>query len=233
VSQVKGAEGRRVAVWDLPVRLFHWAIVVLVVVSVVTAKLGRMDLHLWSGGAILALVAFRLVWGFVGGGYARFARFLYGPPAGLAYLRDWLRRPDHPARRHYLGHNPIGGWMVLLLLALLAAQATSGLFATDDILFDGPLRKYVSEATSAKLTTWHRYGEKALYICVGLHVAAVLGYLLLRRENLIKPMLTGDKLVPPGHVPADEASAGRPRLVLALVILAVTFGAVTALLKLA
>jgi len=225
--------GRRVAVWDLPVRLFHWLLVLLVIGAVVTVKLGRMDQHLYFGVAILALVAFRLVWGFVGGGYARFAAFLYGPVAAIHYLRDWLRPANHPDRRHYLGHNPVGGWMVFVLLALLGGQAVLGLFANDDILFDGPLRKYVSDATSAKMTYWHHLGENILYACVGLHVAAVVGYLVLRKENLVGPMVTGVKLVDPARRPVDEAPASRPRLVLALAIVAIAAGAAIALVKLA
>lgn len=225
--------GRRVAVWDLPVRLFHWVLVLLVIGAVVTAKLGYMDQHLFFGVAILALVGFRLVWGFVGGGYARFAAFLYGPAAAIHYLRDWLRPANHPERRHYLGHNPVGGWMVLALLALLGGQAVLGLFANDDILFDGPLRKYVSDAASARMTHWHHLGEKLLYACVGLHVAAVIGYLALRKENLIGPMLSGVKLLDPAHPPVDETPASRPRLVLACAILAIAAGAAIALVKLA
>ena len=228
---------RRIEVWDLPVRLFHWLIVILVVCSFVTAKLGNMDLHLWSGAGILALVLFRLIWGFVGNRYARFASFAYGPVAGLRYLRDWLRRPTDRNRRHYLGHNPVGGWMVFALLALLAWQATIGLFANDDILFDGPLRKYVSDETSAQLTSWHHRGEWVFYVLIALHVLAVLGYAVLRRENLVGPMFTGRKAIEPEvrpvDEPTDEAGAGRPSLVLALVIFAITFGAVIAVVKLA
>ena len=226
---------RRVQVWDLPTRLFHWLIVLLVITSVVTAKLGGPWLrwHLASGATILTLVAFRLVWGFVGGGYARFRRFAYGPLAGLRYLRDWLRPPGHPERRHYLGHNPVGGWMVFLLLALLAAQAASGLFATDDILFDGPLRKYVSESTSAKLTTWHHRAQWVFFALVGLHVLAVIGYMVLRKENLIRPMFTGWKSLGEGARAVDEQPRHHSRLGLAAAILAVTALAVTALVKLA
>lgn len=205
----------------------------LVIGAVVTAKRGWMDQHLFFGVAILTLVAFRLVWGFLGGGYARFAAFLYGPGAAIGYLRDWTRPANHPERRHYLGHNPVGGWMVFALLALLGGQAVLGLFANDDILFDGPLRKYVSDATSARMTYWHHLGENVLYVCVGLHVAAVIGYLVLRKENLVGPMLTGVKQVDPAHPPVDEAPASRPRLVVALVVFAIAAGAAIALVKLA
>ncbi|MDX2225070.1 MAG: cytochrome b/b6 domain-containing protein [Rhodospirillaceae bacterium] len=224
---------RRVEVWDLPVRVFHWAIVILVVVSFISAKLGKMELHLWSGAGVLALVLFRLVWGFIGNPYARFASFAYGPVAAIGYLRDWLRRPHDPQRRHYLGHNPVGGWMVFVLLALLLWQATIGLFANDDILFDGPLRKHVSDATTATLTSWHKRGEWIFYGLVGMHVAAVLGYLVLRRENLVGPMFTGRKAIEPEVRPVDEAPAKRPSLVLALIVLAITWGGVIAVIKLA
>jgi cytochrome b len=224
---------RRVEVWDLPVRVFHWAVVVLVVISFITAKLGRMDLHLWSGATILALVLFRIVWGFVGGGYASFRRFLYGPVAGVVYLRDWLRAPGHPERRHYLGHNPVGGWMVFVLLFVLLAQAASGLFATDDILFDGPLRKYVSEATSAKLTTWHHRGQWVFFALVGLHVLAVIAYIVLRRENLVGPMFSGWKSLGEGAKAVDEQPPRRARLGVAAAILVAIAAAVTALVKFA
>jgi cytochrome b len=234
-------QSRRIEVWDLPVRFFHWAIVVLVVVSFVTAKLddklwpsflpGQMQCHLLSGATILALVLFRIVWGVVGGGHASFRRFLYGPVAGFVYVRDWLRRPDHPERRHYLGHNPVGGWMVFVLLALLLAQATAGLFATDDILFDGPLRKYVSEETSKTITAWHHRAQWAFYLLVGLHVLAVIAYMVLRRENLVGPMFTGRKSLTDGARAVDEGAGRRASLMLAIVILAVTAAAVTALVK--
>jgi cytochrome b len=190
------AERVAVRVWDLPTRLFHWALVVLLAVSYVTGQMGRLDWHMLSGKLILALLLFRLIWGFVGGRHARFAAFLKGPGETLSYLGSLL---GHGARR-YLGHNPAGGWSAVAMLAVAALQGVTGLFATDDIYTDGPLRYLVSEAMSARLTTVHKYAVNVLLALVALHVLAVLFYLLVKKENLAAAMVTGDKML--------EAAAG-------------------------
>lgn len=177
-------------VWDLPTRLFHWALAVLVVVAVATAKVGGnwMDWHMRAGYAVLALVLFRLLWGFAGSRYARFATFVRGPRALLDYLRGRVRPTA--------GHSPLGALSVLALLAVFLVQAGSGLFASDDIFTEGPLAKLVSGATMNLMTTVHKRGEYVIYALVGLHLAAVAYYALVRREPLIATMVGGDRILP-------------------------------------
>ncbi len=180
----------RVRIWDLPTRLFHWSLVALVVFSVVTAQVGGnwMNWHMWSGYAILALIVFRLLWGFAGSRYALFAQFVRGPRAVLAYLRA-----ARGAGERYAGHNPLGAWSVLALLAALLVQAGTGLFANDEIATEGPLSKLVSGATASLMTRVHSLNQNVIYALVALHVAAIAFYFFAKRENLVAPMITGDK----------------------------------------
>lgn len=186
-----GAAASTIRVWDVPVRVFHWLVVVLLGVSWITAKgpATWMVWHMRAGYAVLFLVLFRLLWGIWGSRHARFGDFVRGPRAVWIYARALLRgRPPH-----WTGHNPLGGWMVLLLLLLLAVQAGTGLFATDDIMTDGPLRAEVSRATAKLLTRIHHLNFNLLLAAAGLHVAAVLAYLVVIREDLITPMFSGRK----------------------------------------
>lgn len=187
-------------VWDVPVRLFHWLLVALVAVSVSTGYVGGnlMRWHVWSGCGILGLLIFRLLWGFAGGTTARFAHFVRGPRAALAYARGVLGRTPS----HMPGHNPLGGWMVLLLLASAALQAGTGLFSNDDIATEGPLYDKVSKATSDTISAVHQANAVVLLTLIGLHVAAVLFYLWYKRENLLRPMITGRKQIAAQPLPA-------------------------------
>lgn len=187
-----------VRVWDLPTRLFHWLLVLLVAASLYTGNVGgvaEMDWHMRTGYAILSLVVFRLAWGVVGSRHSRFRAFVRGPRAVLAYARGLAR--GLPQR--VLGHNPLGGWSVVAMLATLALQAVTGLFANDDILTEGPLAKYVSKALSDRLTAVHDLGANLLYLLIALHLSAVFGYLLVKKDNLIRPMLSGRKIVADGE----------------------------------
>jgi len=189
----KDKDQKSLKVWDLPVRLFHWCLVGLVCLSVYTGLTGgltEMDLHIKSGVAILSLVVFRIVWGAVGGTHARFGDFVKGPRVVVGHIREELLGGS-PSRS--MGHNPLGGWMVILLLAVLLFLAGTGLFASDDIFTEGPLAAKVAKATSDRLTTFHHWAGNLLFGLVGLHVLAVFGYLLLKKENLIRPMVTGKK----------------------------------------
>lgn len=181
-------------VWDLPTRLFHWLLVALVTAMFVTGFTGKLDLHMRIGQFTLALVLFRLVWGFIGNAQARFSQFVAMPAKALAYARTLLR----PDSGRYLGHNPLGGYAVLALLGLVLLQAGSGLFSSDDIATDGPLYNLVSSSTSAKLSTIHRLSANALLAVIGLHLAANLFYLLVKKDNLIRPMISGLKPDPAG-----------------------------------
>lgn len=186
---------RRVRAWDGPTRLFHWLLLTLVVLAPVSQNFGGIELtwHKWNGLAILTLVVFRILWGFVGGTTARFTTFIRGPAHTLAYARGLLRR-DKP---RYLGHNPMGTWMILALLLVLAAQAVFGLYTTDDVLAEGFLVGGASEDTVKWASGWHAFGFAIILTLVGIHVAVNLVYWWPGRENLIGPMVTGTK-------PADD-----------------------------
>lgn len=180
-----------VPVWDLPTRLFHWLLVALVAASFATGKAGgtAMIYHEWCGEAILALLIFRVAWGFIGSYPSRFRTFLAGPATVFRYALTLLRRGDD----QHLSHNPLGGWSVMAMLMVLLVQAGTGLFANDDIFIEGPLYTWVSKAASDRLTSIHRFNHDVIIILVAVHVAAVLFHLVYKKENLIGPMITGKK----------------------------------------
>lgn len=177
---------RGAPLWDVPVRLFHWLLVGLIAFSWWSAETHAMDWHRRSGYAILALLVFRMFWGFAGTRTARFRTFVKGPRAVIAYLRAPASAPATP------GHNPIGGWSVLAMLATLAAMVTAGLFAVDvDGLESGPLADYVSFDTGRSAAAVHAVVFNVLLALIALHVAAIAFYLVVRRRNLVGPMLHG------------------------------------------
>lgn len=182
-------DGADTKVWDLPTRLFHWALVALIALQYASGEFGwlSMQWHFWLGYTTLALVVFRVLWGFLGSQTSRFAEFLRGPRAVLRYLADVVRG----RAVHAPGHNPLGGWSVLLMLALVALQAASGLFASDDISEEGPLAARVSGAVVDAMTRLHHLAADGLVILIALHVGAVLAYGLLKHDNLVAPMLHG------------------------------------------
>jgi cytochrome b len=186
-----------------------------VIFSFVTAQIGgnAMEYHEWSGCAILTLVLFRLLWGFVGGTHARFGDFVRGPRAVIAYAAA-LRRG---VPRFFAGHNPLGGWMVIALIVCLLVQAATGLFANDDVMLEGPLAKHVTKQTSDLLSEIHEANFAVLATLITLHVAAALFYLLAKHDNLIRPMFTGRKRPPDSEtVPAARGGS----LALAALLLA-------------
>lgn len=214
-------------VWDLPTRLFHWALVVSVAGLIATAYLPG-SLIVWHsrlGYAVLTLLLFRLAWGFVGGRWSRFGAFLYGPRSVLAYLRG--QAPSE----HRIGHSPLGALSVFAMLAVLLAQLASGLVTDDEIAFVGPLNRHVSSAFGLAATWYHKeVGQWLLVGLIGLHIAAVLYYLLRKKDNLILPMLVGDKpLLSTGAPPSRDDAGSR---LAALVLLLACAGAVYLLLKL-
>ncbi len=204
-------DGQVVPVWDVAVRLFHWTLVVLVVTAVVTAKLGgnAMVWHMRSGFAILALVLFRILWGFAGSRHARFASFVRGPREVIAYARAF-GAGAHPA---VAGHNPLGGWSVVALLLVLLAQATTGLFANDDIATDGPLVKLVTKDLSDTITGLHHRNVWLIGGLVAMHLGAVFYHLLVLRDNLIQPMVTGVKRLPAALAAGSNAPAPMARAI--------------------
>jgi cytochrome b len=207
-----------VRVWDLPTRLFHWALVLLIGFSWLSAQCNWMGRHLLSGYAILALLLFRLAWGFIGSETARFGQFLASPFAALRHLAHLPRRePDHQ-----VGHNAAGGWMVLLMLLLLAVQVGTGLFSNDDALTEGPLAGAVDKSTSDWLSHIHRVNFTLIEIALAGHVLAVLTYAVLKRHDLVRPMLTGRK-----RLPADLPRPRMASLWLALLVIVAAAGAVT------
>lgn len=207
-----------VKVWDLPVRLFHWLLALLFVVMFATGKAGSewITWHMRAGYAVLALVLFRVLWGFAGGTHARFASFLAGPSACLAFAKKLMARAPAP----YAGHNPLGGWMVLALLAGLLLQTGTGLFANDDLLNEGPLAALVTKATSDRLTSVHVWNFNLLLLLAGVHIAAVLYHAGFLKENLIGAMFTGVKRMPAEAAGSSAARFASPWLALALLCVA-------------
>jgi len=212
---------RRILVWDLPVRLFHWSLVGLMLGLFITAEVldDGIELHAKLGMAVIALVLFRLIWGVVGSSYARFTQFMRGPGTAMSYARSLFVR-GHDA---VVGHNPLGGWMVVVLLLLLLLQAGMGLFTNDDILFEGPLANFVSKETSDLLTGLHEDVFHILLVLVGLHIAAIIWHRVFKGDNLVAAMITGYKQLPQG-IDASGATGGG--IVKALIILAVCAAAV-------
>jgi len=212
----------RVRVWDLPTRLFHWVLAACVLGSIVSAKIGgnAMAWHFRLGYVVLTLLAFRLLWGFVGGRWSRFASFLYAPAATLRYLRGASRDDEH----HHVGHNPLGAFSVFGFLALLLLQVSTGLVADDEISNTGPLVKFVSGATGSLATNWHKnFGQWLIITLIVLHLAAITYYWLRRRRNLVAPMLHGDKPLA-HHVPASDDGV-RSRTVAAILLVVCAAGA--------
>lgn len=187
---------KKVKLWDFPVRLFHWALVVAIVTAWWTNRELMIDIHAIAGYSVLTLVLFRIIWGFVGSSNAKFKSFLTGPKQVIGYA---LKIPNGSmAELTYPGHNPAGGWMVALLLLLVAVQAVTGLFASEDtfLFFDGPLVAYVSSDFASVMNWIHHTNINLIYGAVGLHVCAALFYLVVKRENLIGAMITGARKVP-------------------------------------
>jgi len=204
---------KKIKVWDVPTRLFHWFLVIFVTLSYLTGEIGGLDftipiidrfvsnitLHMWSGLTILALLLFRLVWGFVGSTSARFVEFAYGPSAIIDYVKTFLRG----GYKWFAGHNPAGGAMVFLMLFFLLLQACSGLFSKDESFFatSGPLAHFITVETSEKITALHKQNWEIILILVLIHICANLIYWFWKKQNLIIAMVTGQK-----DLPIDESS---------------------------
>ncbi|WP_020176370.1 cytochrome b/b6 domain-containing protein [Methyloferula stellata] len=198
-TEVDAFDGQRVEtpaagqskVWDLPVRLFHWTLVVAFVGAFVTNRLGvsYFKYHIWFGYTVIVLVSFRLLWGFVGTYHAQFHNFLRGPVATLHYA---VRLVRGRASSH-LGHNPLGAWMVVFLLIGLGVQAVTGLFGNDDIFNIGPLAGYVTKDMSLRLTSLHRHSFYWIAAAIAVHVLAVVAHRIFDQSDLVRAMFTGRK----------------------------------------
>lgn len=191
---------KKILVWDLPTRLFHWLLVIAFIISVYTGLTGgytQMEWHMMSGAFILGLLIFRLIWGFAGHIYSRFTWFTKGP----ATILNYIQAHDKTAMNQP-GHNPLGALSVLAMLILLLGQAATGLFSNDDIMTEGPLAHLVSYETSRVLTDYHKLGFLILSLLVSSHLAAIAWYSLIKKRTLIQPMITGQAFAPedlPSH----------------------------------
>ncbi|HEY3520075.1 MAG TPA: cytochrome b/b6 domain-containing protein [Rhodanobacteraceae bacterium] len=212
----------KVLVWDLPTRVFHWALAILILLQYGTAQWHWLSMrwHVWFGYGTLALVLFRVIWGFAGSQTSRFADFVRGPRRVSGYVRDLLAgraRSDG----HHPGHNPLGSWSVLTMLLCLFVQTITGLFASNRRHTElGPWALHVPDVWSQRLTDIHKINQNVLLILIGLHIAAVLAYWIGRDENLIGPMLHGRKPFAP-VAPMRFVSLRRALIALALAVLIV------------
>ena len=199
---------KTVRAWDLPTRVFHWTLVTLLISAYVSFRFSEvfadhtLKWHRYNGYAILVLLVWRMLWGFVGSSTSRWSAFVRWPWVAAGYAFDLLRGRD----RHYLGHNPLGSWMILAVLAALAGQATLGLFTVEhNDAYWGPLYKLVSEARQKQLSWLHTqvfyYGLLPL---LAAHITANVLYGLIKKDPLIRAMVTGKK---PAGVYEDQAEA--------------------------
>jgi len=199
---------RTALIWDLPVRIIHWSLLVAVVGAWLTREL-EGDWFVWHtrfGYTVLVLVLTRVLWGFFGTRHARFAEFVRGPKTVIDYLRSGTSSS--------VGHNPLGALMILAMLTMLLAQAVTGLFANDQVFETGPLFGYVAIETSDRLTSLHKQLFDWIAAAIAIHVSAALFYLWIRKENLILPMITGRKFAE--NIPEQERISSS-RLWLAIV----------------
>jgi len=217
MASMDRSDWRLVPVWDAPTRLFHWLVVVLIAACYVTFRLNWMDWHAWAGEAVLALLLFRLLWGLFGSDTARFSRFLASPAAACRHLAHLHRRePDIG-----VGHNPAGGWMVIVMIGILLGQTLTGLYENNDIADEGPFTELVPAHVADLITDLHRILWNALLAAIALHLLAIVTYAVVKRHNLLHPMVTGHKRLPE-HVPAPRIANWRRAVVLLAVAAAIT-----------
>jgi len=217
-----------VRVWDAPTRLFHWTLTICVAAAVITAQIGgaAMDWHFKLGYTILTLLLFRLVWGFVGGHWSRFSTFLYRPGQILAHIQG------HQDKQLGVGHNPLGALSVFALLGFLALQLATGLLSDDEISASGPLVAYASSTWVSNATYYHtEIGKLILIALVTLHVLAIGLYLLKKRENLVRPMVTGDKTLDYDVVSSEDRARSRVKAAFVLAVCAILVWAFTRWLR--
>ena len=185
---------KKVLVWDIPVRLFHWLLVLCLCGQWFTAEVleDAMEIHFYIGYFTLGLVLFRLIWGFIGTKYAKFTSFVAGPKSMLAYLKGITQR-NHVFS---VGHNSVGGLLLPAVILLVGLQAISGLFTSDDIFYSGPYSNSASSEIQQCMQWLHHNIFNILLVIIGLHLLAIFGYLVCLKHNLISPMLNGKKPIP-------------------------------------
>lgn len=196
-----------IRVWDLPVRVFHWLLVLCISGSLISVNLGgnAIEWHAYFGYTVLTLLIFRIIWGFIGSTHARFASFLPSREKIFSYLQGKAPR--------VLGHNPLGALSVFALMIVLSVQVFTGLFVDDEITFQGPLAKYVSNSLVSILSEIHESNSVLIYTFIAIHIAAIIYYQKFKGEDLIKPMISGDKEIDPSeeasYLPSDLGRASK------------------------
>ena len=203
----------RLFVWDLPLRIFHWGLAIAVLVAVISVEIDRMDVHERAGLTVLALVLFRIIWGFIGGHNARFANFLAGPRRILA----WMCQSNGAGPRR-AGHSPLASWSVLALLGVTLYMAASGPWSSDGILYDGPLAHLVPDL-SGKIAEWHHRGKIVLIPLVLLHLGAILVYKFYKKTPLTAAMVSGRASEPPAQISGADGRITTARLILGLALM--------------
>jgi cytochrome b len=217
-----GQTATRIRVWDIPVRLFHWSLVLLIIALFVTGKLGGnwLEWHKRAGFSVLGLVTFRILWGFVGSHHARFVNFVRGPRAVATYLKALAQKNSVP----HAGHNPLGAISVVTMLGVLLLQGILGLFSNDDIMLEGPYASMVSKALSDQLTMLHKLNSNLILILIAVHLAAIAFAYFYKKENLVKAMITGEKLLPANSSAAAPARPAWLAWVIGAVVAIATYG---------
>ena len=211
-------------IWDIPLRIFHWLIVILIFGSWYTVDIAYdMDKHMLVGYALMAVILFRIVWGIVGPRYARFSSFIFGPLETYRYIKSFFSK-DYVS---YAGHNPLGGIAVLAMLAVIIVQLVTGLFASDDFYVFAPFSLWVSADTSFQLTGIHRQNFNVMLALIIVHVVAIFFYLIFKKQNLIKSMFTGRKPI----LASEWKSIASHRTYLAIGVIVICSIAVYALIK--
>ena len=214
---------KKIRIWDLPTRVFHWLFALAVFGAIITDFLGEIEWHSYCGYTALVLVIFRIIWGFVGPLHARFSTFVPSFSKLKLFLKD--KKSDQ------LGHNPLGALSVLAMLVIVLVQATSGLFADDEISFQGPLAKFVSENTVKLMSQLHEANHLLVYGIVALHLIAIFYYQRIKKENILGPMIHGDKDVEEiqSNLPVEQIKSSVDNLkirllaVIILIVLGVLF----------
>lgn len=229
-AQIQSSQNVRV--WDLPTRLFHWTFVTLIISAWASTEFASkindptLKWHRWNGYAILVLIVFRLIWGVFGSSTARFTNFMRWPWTAVSYGLDLLRGKD----RHFLGHNPLGSWMILLLLTAVAVQGVLGLYTLEhNEITAGPLNRTISEEAS-KIVGWlHLRGFNVIMALVIIHVLANSLYQIVKNDPLITAMVTGSKPARPyedGPEAAIHDSVGLRAMLCLAAAITIVFGSI-------